>query len=158
MDIRKWILWLCFYTLHSWFTGSAWCPWGFAKPSQVTVPGLRSCPCHLSPEGWEPWFCGFFPPRKSFISSCHQLKVLSDRVVLELFWGHYDFWCLQLRWRGVIKESQRQINACASGASGSLHLRCSCQDQWMGTCRLSTSPLLCEILPRACGRESYRES
>lgn len=159
MDMRKWIPCLCLHTLYSWFPGSAWSPQGFAKPQRITVPGLCTCPHHLSSQaGNHGSMSGPSSPEviHQFLSSA--LKVLSDRVVLELFWNCHDFWCLSLRWLGVIKESQRQINTCASGASGSLHLHFSCQEQWMGTCRLSMAPLPCEMLLRACGRELYWES
>lgn len=72
---------------------------------------------------------------------------------MELFWNHFDFGCLQVGWLGVMKESQGQINICASGASGSFHSHVSCQEQWIGTCRFSVLPLPCMMLLRANGRE-----
>lgn len=110
MDMRKWIPCLCLHTLYSWFPGSAWSPQGFAKPQRITVPGLCTCPHHLSSQaGNHGSTCGPSTPEviHQFLSSA--LKVLSDRVVLELFWNCHDFWCLSLRWLGVIKESQRQM-------------------------------------------------
>lgn len=83
------------------------------------------------------WDFFFFPSEVIHQFSSPVLKVLSDRVVLKPFW----LWVPWSKMAGVMKKSQRQINECVSGASSSFPSHFSCQEQWMGTCRLSTFPL-----------------
>lgn len=119
---------------------------GIAKPLPITLC-LASYEPQVGNRGCVRFFLFFSEVIHQFSSPV--LKVLSDRVVLKPFW----LWVPRSKMAGVMKKSQRQINACASGASSSFPSHFSCQEQWMGTCRLSTFPLPCKMLLRANGRE-----